>query len=216
MEIHEPITTIYLIRHAESIDAMNNVNQRDDAPLSEKGIEQAQKLTKRFPARHVDAILMSAYNRSMETAKILGSEITHDDFLVMPELHELRKPTSILGLDRSTPEFQEFQKKMFATFHADQQFEDMETAAELSDRVITMMNYFEQGSMAGKSFAVVSHGHFIKMMLCKMIVGKDSGTEVFHNMMRHLMIKNAAYIRCIYKHDSKIWRIYIEQKIYEE
>lgn len=82
--------TIYLIRHGEATAnvAGNVFCGWLDAPLTQRGIEQAQRLAKRFCNEHVDAIYSSDLGRARMTAEAIAKQ---HNLTVMtdPELREL-------------------------------------------------------------------------------------------------------------------------------
>lgn len=210
METLEPITTIYLVRHAETSDAERGITQSPDSRLSESGIAQARLLAKRFPVRSCDAILSSTYARSLETARILGGQVSHGEFLVLPELREYEKPPLFLGRASSDPGIKELKAQAHGAFHAGGHFEDMETDEQLGIRARGILARFEDLSAAGKQYVVVTHGTFMKMLVSLMMFGGESGYGTFHAMRMHLVFKNAAFVRCVYRHDSRLWRVYIQ------
>lgn len=78
-------TTIYLVRHAESLPSADV--PEPDWPLSERGREQAQALIGAMRALDLDAIYSSPYPRAVHTvmplAEAIGKQVT-----VVPALRE--------------------------------------------------------------------------------------------------------------------------------
>jgi len=61
---------LYLARHAETASNIKgiNFNDKDDKPLTENGIRQANKLTKKLADLEIDQIFVSESKRSYQTA----------------------------------------------------------------------------------------------------------------------------------------------------
>lgn len=82
--------TIYLVRHGEATAnvAGNVFCGWLDAPLTQKGVEQAQQLAKRFCNEPIDAIYSSDLERARITAEVIAKE--HNlTVITEPELREL-------------------------------------------------------------------------------------------------------------------------------
>jgi phosphoserine phosphatase len=77
-------TTIYLIRHGQTVwNVERRMQGQSDSPLTEKGIEMAQKLGECMP--EVDVIYASPLARTMHTARLIfgaKSEIWRDNRLL--------------------------------------------------------------------------------------------------------------------------------------
>ncbi|VDD92460.1 unnamed protein product [Enterobius vermicularis] len=80
-------TTIYAVRHGEREDNINRLwrhelyklsrFEKDDSPLSERGVFQAEECAYRFSKTHFDHVFSSPFDRCMETtARILGGRWT--------------------------------------------------------------------------------------------------------------------------------------------
>jgi broad specificity phosphatase PhoE len=62
---------IWLVRHGETALNATRVLQFPETPLSERGIEQAQRLARRLTAAPVDEILTSDHTRARMTADVI-------------------------------------------------------------------------------------------------------------------------------------------------
>lgn len=64
---------LYLVRHGETVwNVEARYQGHTDTSLSEKGLQQAQKLQERFIREPIDAIFGSDLNRAAETARIIA------------------------------------------------------------------------------------------------------------------------------------------------
>lgn len=75
----EGVTEIWLVRHADCYEGMQDF---DDPPLSPLGRKQAALLAKRIASLAPAAIYSSPYRRALETAKTLGDDVNVDGRLV--------------------------------------------------------------------------------------------------------------------------------------
>ena len=65
------MTTVYLIRHAESDRSVRKSGSR---PLTEKGREDALKLVGLFQGMEIDRIYSSPYKRALDTVSPLADQ----------------------------------------------------------------------------------------------------------------------------------------------
>ncbi len=77
MAVPEKILELYLVRHGESMANIGKENQYDDdrkydAPLTEKGLHQAQLLGEYFSSFPLDCIFSSGLRRSANTASAVA------------------------------------------------------------------------------------------------------------------------------------------------
>jgi broad specificity phosphatase PhoE len=83
--------TIYLARHGENEDNAHGIlNGHRDKPLTQLGLQQAQKLADNIYAKNIafDAVYTSPLIRAKQTAKAITAALHMSDALVLPELIE--------------------------------------------------------------------------------------------------------------------------------
>ena len=77
--------SIYLIRHGQTPGNARRVIQMPDTPLSERGIDQAERLARRLATGRIAGILSSDFARARMTTECLraatGVEVVHDAVL---------------------------------------------------------------------------------------------------------------------------------------
>ena len=83
---------IVFIRHGETdkieVDKRGFIGQgRDLAPLTELGIQQAEKVSLNPMLENAQIIVSSPYTRALQTAAIISRKI-NKEIIVEPELHE--------------------------------------------------------------------------------------------------------------------------------
>ena len=82
------MTTLYLVRHGETVDNVNQIMQgQTQGKLTENGIRQAQEVRDQLASEDFSAIISSDLKRSVDTAKIIAEP--HD--LEVVQTHLLRE-----------------------------------------------------------------------------------------------------------------------------
>ena len=67
------MTTLYLVRHGETVDNVNQIMQgQTQGQLTENGIRQAQEVRDHLASEDFSAIISSDLKRSVDTAKIIA------------------------------------------------------------------------------------------------------------------------------------------------
>ena len=68
------MTTIYLVRHGETVDNARQVMQgQTEGELNEKGRAQAETVAQRLAAEQIDAVVASDLHRAIQTAEIIAA-----------------------------------------------------------------------------------------------------------------------------------------------
>lgn len=153
-------THLYLIRHAENIDAMQDGRMQDQG-LSPEGIAQAEKLRDRLARTgeiKPDILISSDERRALETANILapalGVPVTPD-----PEFQEWRSDDGSIHPDEFMRRWKEVPKSQKAYYRWIPGFE---SRIELSLRVHLALNRV-LSEHTGKTLVIVTHGAFMQM-----------------------------------------------------
>ena len=82
------MTTLYLVRHGETVDNANQIMQgQTQGQLNENGILQAQQVSEMWKDRPLDAVIASDLKRSIDTARIIAAP-HHLEVLKTPLLRE--------------------------------------------------------------------------------------------------------------------------------
>ena len=68
------MTTIYLVRHGETVDNARQIMQgQTQGELNEKGMEQARQVAERLALEAIDAVVASDLHRAIQTAEIIAA-----------------------------------------------------------------------------------------------------------------------------------------------
>ena len=67
------MTTLYLVRHGETVDNVNQIMQgQTQGELNENGIRQAKEVSEAWKDRPIDVVIASDLKRSIDTALIIA------------------------------------------------------------------------------------------------------------------------------------------------
>ena len=66
-------TTLFLVRHGETVDNANKIMQgQTQGQLNEEGVRQAQQLREQLAGTSIDAVVSSDLKRAVDTARIVA------------------------------------------------------------------------------------------------------------------------------------------------
>lgn len=129
----------YLIRHGEpDYEAISKIGfygfGRSFAPLSERGLRQAEEAASDDRLLEADIIICSPYTRALQTAAIISRKI-NKEIVVEPELHEwlVDKTNSITSSEQVAKYGKEFQE--FKGVYPEGQDMKWESLASLRERI---------------------------------------------------------------------------------
>lgn len=163
------ITTIYLVRHAETFDesGIRNTNEdfqniNENEILSIKGEEEAKKLSENIELKNIDAVWSSSYPRAKATAKYIADknklQYNLDKRLCerrlgnIEDLSKFMKDKKTRDPSREQLAFPEFKTR------------DGESANDTNKRMNEFI-YEKLEEYKGKKIVIVSHGGAIKFYL---------------------------------------------------
>lgn len=163
------ITTIYLVRHAETFDESGTRNTNEDFQkineneiLSVQGEEEAKKLSENIELKNIDTIWSSSYPRAKATAKYIADknklQYNLDKRLCerrlgnIEDLSKFMKDKETRDPSREQLAFPEFKTR------------DGESANDTNKRMNEFI-YEKLEEYKGKKIAIVSHGGAIKFYL---------------------------------------------------
>ena len=137
------MTTLYLVRHGETVDNANQIMQgQTQGQLNENGIKQAREFSEEWKNKPLDVVIASDLKRSVDTAKIIA-EPHHLEVLSTPLLRE-RDWGSFTG--RYIPDLK-----------GETWPDDIETLENLLSRADEFIAYVKR-TFPGKKVLAVGHG----------------------------------------------------------
>ena len=186
------------MRHGETVLNAQNIRQGPGGSLTEKGRAQALETAKRFPKHKggPQVIISSPYERTKETAEILGKELNmkveYSDLLV-----ERRNPTEIIGHEGGEREVRQIVDRIDKSYHADDlRYSDEENFVDLKERARKLLEYIK--SRSEQRIIMVTHGIFLKMIASYMVYGERLTASEYNNLSYYNPIDNASMAICSY------------------
>lgn len=151
------MTTLYLVRHGETIDNANRIMQgQTQGELNATGIEQARRLADEMSGVHIDAFVSSDLKRAYDTCKIIagphGKEVA-----VTPLLRER--------------DWGGFTGRYIPDLKNEPWPDDIESVETLKERAARFIDYIK-ASYPGKVVLAVGHG-IINKAVQSVLFGKD-------------------------------------------
>ena len=192
----------YMIRHGESILNAKHIRQGREGGLSALGKEQAEKTGERLSGINFDVVLVSPFQRTVETADLI---LKHINLTKPPEyvelLSERRNPTEIINQSALRPEIKQIIDTIDNSYHSDDyRFSDEENFTDLRDRAVTLLDYLAH--RPEEKLLVVTHSIFLKMIAAVI----DSGPKLTakkYNLMSFLNSSNNASVTVC--QSERIW-----------
>jgi len=137
------MTTLYLVRHGETIDNANQIMQgQTQGQLNENGIKQAREFSEQWKDKSIDVVLASDLKRSIDTARIIA------------EPHHLEVQTTPLLRER---DWGGFTGRFIPDLKGETWPDDIETLENLLSRAGEFIAYVKQ-TFPGKKVLAVGHG----------------------------------------------------------
>jgi len=137
------MTTLYLVRHGETVDNANQIMQgQTQGELNENGLKQAYEFSKEWQDKELDVVLASDLKRSVDTARIIA------------EPHRLEVLTTPLLRER---DWGGFTGRYIPDLKGEVWPDDIETLENLLSRAGEFIAYVRQ-TFPGKKVLAVGHG----------------------------------------------------------
>jgi len=158
---------VYLIRHAKTKEAENNIHQNDNVSIIKKLVDP-----KMYSELNPDKVYSSPYKRARQTTEILFG-----DFEVLDFLHEFKSPNLLKGKPREYG-FKFWEKHLpDVRKNPDWSFDGSESFNDVVKRVNKFLNFMKESGY--KKVAVVSHGTFFRHTLGVLKFGENYDFEMY-------------------------------------
>jgi broad specificity phosphatase PhoE len=195
---------LYLVRHGQSVLNAKEVHQDAFVELSEHGIGQSAVLAKRFMSISVDVVMASPFERAQQTAQIIAKRLDKP-VQTNPLLFEVKRPSAIVGRRIDEPEVIEIKERIEANAHdASWRHSDEETFYDVKERAKMFLRQLDLRSE--ENVLVVTHGHFIKVIVCVMMHGDDLTPELLRAFIKTFAIQNTGMTACM-REPGAHWRV---------
>ena len=142
-QIYKNMTTLYLVRHGETVDNANQIMQgQTQGELNENGLRQAKEFAEQWKDRDIDIVVASDLKRSVDTAVIIA------------EPHGLEVVTTPLLRER---DWGGFTGRYIPDLKNEVWPDDIETLENLLSRAGEFIAYVKK-TYPGKKVLAVGHG----------------------------------------------------------
>lgn len=137
------MTTLYLVRHGETVDNANQIMQgQTQGELNENGIRQAREFSEAWKDKAIDVVIASDLKRSVDTARIIA------------EPHHLEVQSTPLLRER---DWGSFTGRFIPDLKGEVWPDDIYTQENLLSRAGEFIAYVKQ-TFPGKKVLAVGHG----------------------------------------------------------
>ncbi len=160
--------TWYILRHADKergdfYDAQRKIH---DHPISQKGREQAQRLCAYFEGKPIEAIYVSAYQRTSQTITPAAQQLGLTPVLDA-RLNEINNGR--IGMKSDAEVRQEFPEVWNAMISrsADFQFPDGESGQAAQQRIVSFLE--EKRHQHAGDLVLVTHDGLIRLLMCHLM-----------------------------------------------
>lgn len=183
---------IYFMRHGESTaDIENKIESRYDAALTEKGLEQAKKISSFFKENQIDfqKIISSPLKRAKETSKIISEQLKVE--IIYDELLMEFDRGILCGLKRKEAD-EKYPAPYFRNRFDRFPENSGESVLELRTRALLFLNKII--SSKKEKILVVSHGRFLNELISVILniptlYNESNGTIFSFNDCEYLRLK---------------------------
>lgn len=154
---------IYLIRHSESIDDIENCyGGIADFDLTENGKSKVKEYSKQIDSYKIEKIYSSPYKRAYQTAQILNKNI-NVELKIVDDIRELNSHGIRSGVNKELAKdifSYVFQKEEYKNtgYYLGKTFLGGEDIEEFDKRVKEAINFIIRDSEGLNSIAIVTHG----------------------------------------------------------
>lgn len=181
---------LYLVRHGESTGNNQGLHQDSKTPLSEKGLQQAEELAKRFERIDLDICICSPFVRTRQTAEAIlrrkNIEILYDDRIV-----ETKRPTEIEGKSIHDPDVIKIKKEIEANKDKSEwYYSDEEKPSDIIARALSFIHDLEQRKE--ENVLVVTHGEFMRTMVLLFMYRDQADSSMWIHFKNFLWVSNTA------------------------
>jgi broad specificity phosphatase PhoE len=189
----------YFVRHGQSNSNADGVMRGSAAELNETGHEQAQVVAERLARIGVEALIVSPYERTRDTARYAAEKLG----LIAEEsalFTEYRGPSGRIGQHRDTPGVKDLSTEIFDGYLIPgHRHSDEENFDDLKERSLAGLAFLVAHPQS--KVAVVTHGLFMRILFCAALFGEDFTGREMRNCMRALEMNNTGISHFVYKDD---------------
>ena len=195
--------TVYFVRHGSTEGHEQGAYQHVHTSLSALGRRQAACVARRFERIPVEIVITSDMARAAETGRCIAAR-NRLPMVCDPLFQEILRPTIVRGHRRDAPEALEMRRFLAEHWtNAGVKHSDEENFFDLKHRALQALAHLV--ARRETTVLVVTHGTFLCMLICCMMVGEEVSPPWFDRLHHFLVLKNTALSVCEY--DQGNWRL---------
>ncbi|PWU23692.1 hypothetical protein C5B42_02165 [Candidatus Cerribacteria bacterium 'Amazon FNV 2010 28 9'] len=180
--------TIYLVRHGQTNGNVNHLHQTLETPLNEIGLDQAEKVSKRFAHTSIDVILASPATRAQQTAKEVQT-VTRANLETLELLAEQRHPSEIDNLSWEHESTSNVWKAIDENLHdKSYHYSDEENNSDFIERISHIFPLLEKRKE--ENIVLVSHGFVIRCLVGLLMFEDDFSSKEYERAKQKLWTVN--------------------------
>jgi broad specificity phosphatase PhoE len=188
------MNTVYFVRHGSTPGNEGNVYQHPDTPLSENGIEQAKAVARRFESIKADVIISSDMSRAITTAEEI-SKHNNTRLEINSLFKEILRPSVVRGKSTEQAEVADIMDQIKANWENPAwHHSDEENFYDLKERGMKALEHLY--SRKEDSIIVVSHGHYLRMLIGLIIFGDDLTAQIYKRISKTFYTANTGITMC--------------------
>lgn len=194
---------IYFVRHGEGEHNAKRLYSASHFSLTDKGKKQAEVIGSRVSNLPIEIIVSSSYTRTVQTSEIINKYI-NKEILLTDLAIEIVRPKEIAGKEQDNPEIVKIKKQMDENFNNPKwHYSDEENFYDLKKRAEQFIEYL--AGFKQKHILVVTHVHFIRMVVLVMLFGNNLTAEMFLQAMKSLEMETSGLTIC--QKDDHSWKL---------
>lgn len=196
---------LYLVRHGETTGNVGGMYQTEETPLTPMGEKQAARVALRLKDLSIDLIYSSTHLRAQQTSKIISQEIGAK---IEPweKLMELRRPKEVRGKHLGEGDTDQILDDVSKNFgNPDWKYSDEENFFDLKERASLVLDHLSK-KHAEQTVVCVSHGTFIKFLVCQAIFGDELTPKIFETFRHKVWAENTGVTKLEFT-EKHGWRL---------
>lgn len=195
---------IYLVRHGQSKNNALRLHQHGGIPLSKYGLEQANRVGRRFKKIPVEIIISSDFVRARQTAEIINKYINKQ--IVFCELAQERKRPSFVEDSKRFDDAEVIKIKSQLRQHLNDplwHYSDEENFFDFKNRIHNFIKFLTNRHES--NVLVVTHGMTITMTAAMLMFGENLSSSIFSQFTDFMRVRNTGITIIERKNDK--WRL---------
>jgi broad specificity phosphatase PhoE len=173
---------VYLVRHGESEAnaRTQQIYKGKNSPLTERGLEQAERIAKRVSKLSFDVLIASPWERAKQTAEAIarqtGKEIEFSELFT-----ETRGPSSLIGMPVGEEVGRRLQEWNATLFSNESRYEDGENFSDALSRAQAALAWLE--ARPESHIVVATHGLFLRLLMAAVLIGETLTPAQFRHFL---------------------------------